>query len=728
MTRSGRARAPRLEVQRAPQRATRRFSRRALPVSIALASLAAIAAPSFVGDPQHPLADRARELIAALRLPFDRPTQDVVRQPNTSPPVASLARESEADASVADRTSAEPPRETASATPPVSERTVADAPPTDAEPIAAAPRSDPKDAAAATKPVEAPRGPPRNDAREPSNSANARVATPPPASIAAGAKVAQAHPKPGIAATRAQPANRPSTAVAKPANGPVKAYADAARRPTVHVSAAAPARVAAPTLRVDLASMTSTPSRPPSGTPPTPKTTESSSESAAHHTASPTAGTSAPSEIESKNATVEGSRSNAAAKPTASSEPSVARAESTSPRSVPRAKPRDDWRTQLAGLFGLFRDRTGPPAPVEDRNAQASGNRRAVASRTLAQSATDALARASLIPSTAASTPPTQSVASPSAVPAPLMIEPVIQRPPAPATMSSQYADVRTQAGNVADAGVAPASPPPPVSPTTRHIPAPMTPPPTRTVAAPRDYPRDESQDLAAQARRLLADTVPRVAAQTEPEMSRVLSTAAIATHPGQARLVIDAADGPWPSESAWIPVAETMPTYARRLHNEARRVMASGGDISEAINIELQAFGANPRDPDIAGYLALLHLRMNPARPETARQLALHAIVLSGSRRSTRDAEWNTFAVASALTGRDADAVRAFLAEAALTTNVDRSCQAALRAYASYGERLRGPVLALLQRVNAQGRAYDAPSCVWPPYWNVAARAASLY
>jgi hypothetical protein len=111
--RSGRARAPRREAQRAPQRATRRFSRRALPVSIALASLAAIAAPSFVGDPQHPLADRARELIAALRLPFDRPTQDVVRQPNTSPPVASSARESEADASIADRPSAEPPRETA---------------------------------------------------------------------------------------------------------------------------------------------------------------------------------------------------------------------------------------------------------------------------------------------------------------------------------------------------------------------------------------------------------------------------------------------------------------------------------------------------------------------------------------------------------------------------------------------------------------------------------------
>jgi len=33
-----------------------------------------------------------------------------------------------------------------------------------------------------------------------------------------------------------------------------------------------------------------------------------------------------------------------------------------------------------------------------------------------------------------------------------------------------------------------------------------------------------------------------------------------------------------------------------------------------------------------------------------------------------------------------------------------------------------------LLQRVNAQGRAYDAPSCMWPAYWNAAARAGGTY
>ena len=395
------------------------------------------------------------------------------------------------------------------------------------------------------------------------------------------------------------------------------------------------------------------------------------------------------------------------------------------PQSAPRPKPRNDWRTQLAGFFGMFRNRNGPPAPVEERNGQSTAMRQAATSRALAQSATDALARAAPLPSAAASTALPQGMAPQAVAPAPPVIEPVVRPTPAPAP-PPHYADVRTQAGAVADASFAADATPSPSG--MRYIPAPTAPPPMRVVTAPRDYPRDEPQDFATQARRLLVDTVPRVAAQAEPEVSRVLSTAANAHHPAQARLVVDAADGPWPSESAWIPVAETTPAYARRLHNEARRALASGSDVADAVNVELQAFGANPRDPDIAGYLALLYLRMNPARPETARQLALHSIVFSGSRRSTRYAEWSTFAVASALTGRDADAVRAFLAEAALTTNVDRSCQAALRAYASYGERLRAPVLALLQRVNAQGRAYDAPSCMWPAYWNAAARAGAAY
>jgi len=229
-------------------------------------------------------------------------------------------------------------------------------------------------------------------------------------------------------------------------------------------------------------------------------------------------------------------------------------------------------------------------------------------------------------------------------------------------------------------------------------------------------------------ARRVLADTVPRVAAQAEPELARVLYTAAIAQHPAQARLVVDAADVRWSGESAFVPTADISPGYARRLHNEARHALATGRDISDAINVELEAFGANPRDPDIAGYLAFLHLRMKPARPETARQLALHAIVLSGSRRSSRQDEWTTLAVASALTGREGDAVRALLALPALSHDTGRVCRSALHAYAAHGERMRAPVFAMLQRIHAQGRGFDYPSCAWPPYLSAGMRAPGAY
>ncbi len=430
------------------------------------------------------------------------------------------------------------------------------------------------------------------------------------------------------------------------------------------------------------------------------------------------------------------SGSGAGASPTAAvsgaskaSETPIASARSTPTQSVTRAEPRSDWRNQLVGFLALFKDRGGAPAPVEDRTLPQPGNRPTAASRALARSATDAIARAAVGPSNPAATPSPATMASapqnlaplkntlsrdapPPAVVA-LVSEPMAQGQAAPApALSTPDRYVAASANGAAS----------PLPSETRYIPAP------RNVVAPRDYPRDDAQELAVRARRLLIDTVPRVAAQAEPEVSRVLSAAAISHHPAQARLVVAAADGPWPSETAWIGVSETRPAYARRLHDEARRAAAAGGDIADAVNAELQAFGANPRDPDIGGYLALLYLRMTPSRPELARQLALHAIVQSGSRRSTRAAEWNTFAVASALTGREADAARAFLTEAAFTTNVDRSCQSALSAYASYGEPLRGPVLALLQRVNAQGRAYGAPSCTWPAYWSAAARAGISY
>lgn len=221
------------------------------------------------------------------------------------------------------------------------------------------------------------------------------------------------------------------------------------------------------------------------------------------------------------------------------------------------------------------------------------------------------------------------------------------------------------------------------------------------------------------QARRMLADMVPRIATQAQPDVSRVLGLAAIANHRWQQQAVVDAASARWPSETAWTPSTDIEPIRARRLHDDARRAFASGR-ISDALNIELSAFGANPRDPDIAAYLALLHIRMHPVQPEMARQLALYGIAVSGSRRSVRFDDWDTLAIASALAGRDIDATRAFFVEVALTSNLDRTCQAALNSYVAFGERLRVPVRAMLNRIDSSDRV--SPYCEWPRTWSTAA------
>jgi hypothetical protein len=233
--------------------------------------------------------------------------------------------------------------------------------------------------------------------------------------------------------------------------------------------------------------------------------------------------------------------------------------------------------------------------------------------------------------------------------------------------------------------------------------------------------PEDRSQDaLVMQARGMLADMVPRVATRAQPDVLRVLGLAAIANRRSQQQAVVDAVYAKWPGETAWTPATDIEPIRARQLHDDARQAFTSGR-VSDAVNIELSAFGANPRDPDIAAFLAFLHIRMNPAQPELARQLALYAIFVSGSRRSARFGDWGTLAIASALAGRDIDATRAFLVEVALTSNLDRTCQTAMSAYASFGERLRVPVYAMLDRIDSSDRV--SPYCEWPPTWSTATR-----
>jgi hypothetical protein len=226
-------------------------------------------------------------------------------------------------------------------------------------------------------------------------------------------------------------------------------------------------------------------------------------------------------------------------------------------------------------------------------------------------------------------------------------------------------------------------------------------------------------EDLGAQGRRLLAESVPAVAAQARLDVTRVLWTAAMAQSPAQDRSVVDAAYVAWRSERSYPPELANV-ARAPALYQQSRQAYGAGRD-AEALDLALRAFAANPRDPDIASFLALLHLRAS--QPETARQLALYTLAYSGSRRSLRLDDWNMLAIASALTGREVEASRALLVELSLSTDVDRSCREAQRAYRTYGDRMRVPVESLLHRIYAQGRGYESTACAWPAGYRTVSR-----
>jgi hypothetical protein len=155
-------------------------------------------------------------------------------------------------------------------------------------------------------------------------------------------------------------------------------------------------------------------------------------------------------------------------------------------------------------------------------------------------------------------------------------------------------------------------------------------------------------------------------------------------------------------------------PAQARRLLDESRLALRARRHAPEALDLAVKAFGADPRDPDVASHLASLELRVLPPQPERARQLALHAIAMRGSEAARAD-DWIMLGIASALVGRLADARNAFYASLALSRNADRTCRAVLAALAMHGERLRDPVDALVVRLHVQGRADDAPACGSP-------------
>jgi hypothetical protein len=265
-----------------------------------------------------------------------------------------------------------------------------------------------------------------------------------------------------------------------------------------------------------------------------------------------------------------------------------------------------------------------------------------------------------------------------------------------------------------------------PVAPAPAVVPA-MTipsPPAPALVAAPGAAARaappivaDARGDVEhlAEARRALTELVPRSSAQTHARIARVLWLAANAHHPANERAVVEALVSASGSvATGLVPTAAS--TQARRLHDEAREAFRTRRHVPEALGLEFRAFGADPNDGEIAGFLAFLHLKQMPADAERARQLALHAIGVRGGRPGPgRLDDWMTFAIASALTGREADARHALFTTLALTRDAERSCGVALAAFASFGEPLRAPVEALLRRLHAQGRTDGATSCDWP-------------
>ena len=195
-------------------------------------------------------------------------------------------------------------------------------------------------------------------------------------------------------------------------------------------------------------------------------------------------------------------------------------------------------------------------------------------------------------------------------------------------------------------------------------------------------------------------ESVPRVAALAHADVSQLLWSAAAFSGPIQDQAIVRASSRAWRSEQSYVRVNDAF--AGSTLHARARQAFAAGQD-RDARDLASRAFAANPRDPDLAGYLAFLELRAGPENAEAARQLALNALAFSGPRRSQRLDDWDTLAVASALTGRHTDAVGAFLVGLAISGSPDRTCRTARHAYVTYGERLRVAVEAVQRKLLVQ-------------------------
>jgi hypothetical protein len=266
----------------------------------------------------------------------------------------------------------------------------------------------------------------------------------------------------------------------------------------------------------------------------------------------------------------------------------------------------------------------------------------------------------------------------------------------ATASNAAPTTEPATTAGAAADSTAASAATAPPANAAASAAPA-IEPDRTRAAAG-----TTAPEALEANAAAWMRDRVPGLARAAERRLAPVLAAAArspelrrrseIRTAAQSARAVVA------PPSGAAFDARE-----AQRLDDAAQAAVRRDHDVAVALHLQTQAFGANPLDPAVAGNLALLHLNEPSPQAEPARQLALHALALKDDRFPTgRIEDWTTLAIAAALTGHERDARNAWFVSMALTGDLQQQCDAAVHARATYGERVRPSVQAMLQRARS--------------------------
>ncbi len=649
---------------------------------LGLAAGVALACPAYVGDPLHPFADQAREAFADLRSRFNaEPKPAVAPMATADSPSAAPAPAPTTPAGAAE--APEPPSGAANSKADDARASDVGAPAATGTAESETPAAPAALAASGGSPAvaEAPAARTKADSSSPTtksrNSSKARGKPAEPAKRAPAAahppQVARAGP-PAVdpnrsrAATEAQkPRHDVASSNVSPSRSLRPAPVPVARPVSTTQLAAAPEPAPAPkaAMRIDAPPVEALP------------------DERAATSAAPGAPPSA--------------QPGALANPPGGPDSRPERADVATPRIVApsSATPHrhNAFEKAVQDVLKALGVREQQAAPIEDRNPRAS-------------------------PSVAeAARPPVRVAQSSVMAPEAKVREPEL---PSPTWLPMTPSPVTTSPATPSPAMPSPIAPSPvaasPVVASTPTVinPAPRALPPARMLASASTA--DETDDaLGMRARWMLSESVPRVAAQARADASTVLWMAAAAEDPAQSTGVVNAAHGPWNSEQFYLPGSRD-PVRARRLYEEAKWAN-SAGRRAEALDLGLRAFASDPRDPNIAGFLATLHLNAHPPQPETARQLALHALAVSGSRRGMRATDWNTLAIASALTGREVDATQALLVELAVTPDLDRSCDTVQRAYGTFGEPLRVPAQAMLARIRAQRRDYVSPNCAWLNY-----------